>query len=82
MTWTSKVPYPPFSFTAVELSSVTDQEWLDAVNTERHAEQMSKVTPESFEIIMDRLEKEWFELVRAYCVVFPFVFVFFVNGRE
>ncbi|KAL5492640.1 hypothetical protein ACEPAI_4087 [Sanghuangporus weigelae] len=41
-----------------------DQEWLDAVNAERHAEQMSKVSPETFEIIMDRLEKEWYDLTK------------------
>ncbi|KAI0640714.1 hypothetical protein C8Q79DRAFT_921056 [Trametes meyenii] len=39
-----------------------DQEWLDAVNLERKAQQLDKVSYESFEIIMDRLEKEWFDL--------------------
>ncbi|KAI0676134.1 hypothetical protein C8Q78DRAFT_1008227 [Trametes maxima] len=39
-----------------------DQEWLDAVNSERKAQQLDKVSYESFEIIMDRLEKEWFDL--------------------
>ncbi|KAJ7065346.1 bromodomain and PHD finger-containing protein 3 [Mycena amicta] len=39
-----------------------DQEWLDAVNTERKKEQMDKVSYEVFEVIMDRLEKEWFNL--------------------
>jgi NuA3 HAT complex component NTO1 len=41
-----------------------DQEWLDAVNTERKKEQLDKVTYEVFEVVMDRLEKEWFNLVR------------------
>ncbi|KAI9067920.1 hypothetical protein FKP32DRAFT_1619507 [Trametes sanguinea] len=39
-----------------------DQEWLDAVNLERKAQQLDKITYETFEIIMDRLEKEWFDL--------------------
>ena len=50
----------PFSNTL----SVLDQEWLDAVNAERKKEQIDMVTYETFEIIMDRLEKEWFDLVR------------------
>jgi hypothetical protein len=41
-----------------------DQEWLESVNSERKKEQLDKVTYEVFEIIMDRLEKEWFSLVR------------------
>ena len=40
-----------------------DQEWLDALNTDRKAQHMDKVTYETFEIVMDRLEKEWFDLV-------------------
>ncbi|KAH9939113.1 uncharacterized protein BXZ73DRAFT_89157 [Epithele typhae] len=39
-----------------------DQEWLDAVNMERKSQQLDKVSYETFEIIMDRLEKEWFDL--------------------
>ncbi|KAI0832027.1 hypothetical protein BC628DRAFT_1351253 [Trametes gibbosa] len=39
-----------------------DQEWLDSVNIERKAQQLDKVSYETFEIIMDRLEKEWFDL--------------------
>ena len=50
----------------------SDQEWLDAVNNDRKKEQMDKVSCEAFEIIMDRLEKEWFDLVslslsHAFC---------------
>ncbi|TDL26735.1 hypothetical protein BD410DRAFT_783848 [Rickenella mellea] len=41
-----------------------DQEWLDAVNAERKSDQLNKVTYETFEIIMDRLEKEWFDLTK------------------
>ena len=44
-------------------SSAIDQEWLDALNKERRADQESTVSYEVFEIIIDRLEKEWFELV-------------------
>ena len=43
----------------------SDQEWLDAVNAERWKEQLDKISYEVFEIIMDRLEKEWFDLVRG-----------------
>lgn len=42
-----------------------DQEWLDAVNAERKKEGQGAVSYEIFEIIMDRLEKEWFDLVCA-----------------
>ncbi|KAF9483021.1 hypothetical protein BDN70DRAFT_358633 [Pholiota conissans] len=41
-----------------------DQEWLDVVNAERTKQQLDKVSCESFEIIMDRLEKEWFDLTK------------------
>ena len=41
-----------------------DQEFLDAVNAERKKEQLDRATYELFEIIIDRLEKEWFDLVR------------------
>ena len=63
MTWTSKVRVinllqlpPPHCF-------LPDQEWLDTVNTERRKEQIGFVAYGHFEIIMDRLEKEWFDLV-------------------
>ncbi|KAF8880213.1 hypothetical protein CPB84DRAFT_1792691 [Gymnopilus junonius] len=41
-----------------------DQEWLDAVNIDRKKGQTDAVTTEAFEIIMDRLEKEWFDLTK------------------
>ncbi|KAJ8695552.1 hypothetical protein PTI98_008146 [Pleurotus ostreatus] len=41
-----------------------DQEWLDHVNQERKKEQLDKATYELFEIVMDRLEKEWFDLTK------------------
>ncbi len=45
-------------------SNGADQEWLDAVNAERKKEQSGLIAYEVFEIIMDRLEKEWFNLVK------------------
>ncbi|KAH9930248.1 PHD-zinc-finger like domain-containing protein [Fomitopsis serialis] len=41
-----------------------DQEWLDAVNAERKKDGHGAVSYELFEIIMDRLEKEWFDLTK------------------
>lgn len=41
-----------------------DQEWLDALNAERKKEQLDKISFEAFEIVMDRLEKEWFDLTK------------------
>ncbi|KAG1735905.1 uncharacterized protein EDB91DRAFT_1143453 [Suillus paluster] len=41
-----------------------DQEWLDAVNIERKKDQLNVVSYETFEIIMDRLEKEYFDLTK------------------
>lgn len=41
-----------------------DKEWLDAVNLERRRDQLDAITYESFEIIIDRLEKEWFDLMK------------------
>ena len=47
------------------LTPCADQEWLDAINIERKKEQLNPITYETFEIIMDRLEKEYFDLVRS-----------------
>ncbi|KIK56322.1 hypothetical protein GYMLUDRAFT_47090 [Collybiopsis luxurians FD-317 M1] len=41
-----------------------DKEWLDNLNAERRKEQVDKISYEVFEIIMDRLEKEWFDLTK------------------
>lgn len=35
------------------------------MNHDRMKEQVGKVAYETFEVLMDRLEKEWFILVRA-----------------
>lgn len=40
-----------------------DQEWLDSINAERRKDQSGPISYEAFEIIMDKLEKEWFDLV-------------------
>lgn len=40
-----------------------DKEWIDALNAERKKEGSDAVSYETFEIIIDRLEKEWFDLV-------------------
>ena len=41
-----------------------DQEWLDALNRQRRKEQLDPVSYETFEIIVDQLEKEWFDLMK------------------
>ncbi|KAG6889771.1 hypothetical protein C0995_014698 [Termitomyces sp. Mi166 len=40
------------------------KEWLDVLNRERRKEQMSQISYELFEVVMDRLEKEWFDLTK------------------
>lgn len=42
----------------------TDQAWLEAINAERRKDQSGAISYEVFEVIMDKLEKEWFNLVR------------------
>ena len=66
MTWTSKVR-PSEAFARTVPHTLADQEWVDALNGERKVQQLDKVTYETFEIVMDRLEKEWFDLV-GLCV--------------
>ncbi|CCO30423.1 Peregrin AltName: Full=Bromodomain and PHD finger-containing protein 1 [Rhizoctonia solani AG-1 IB] len=41
-----------------------DEEWLKEINSERYKEQSERISAETFEIIIDRLEKEWFELMK------------------
>ncbi|KAG8731193.1 nuA3 HAT complex component nto1 [Ceratobasidium sp. 423] len=41
-----------------------DEEWLKEINNERYKEQSERISAETFEIIIDRLEKEWFELMK------------------
>ncbi|CAE7074932.1 unnamed protein product [Rhizoctonia solani] len=41
-----------------------DEEWLTEINKERYKEQSERISAETFEIIIDRLEKEWFELMK------------------
>lgn len=39
------------------------------MNAERKKEQLNGVSYETFEIVMDRLEKEWFDLVRLSSLI-------------
>ncbi|KAF9345012.1 nuA3 HAT complex component nto1, partial [Mortierella sp. NVP85] len=39
-----------------------DEYWLKEINVERRKQDLGEVTPELFEKIIDRLEKEWFDL--------------------
>ncbi|KAG8990758.1 nuA3 HAT complex component nto1 [Tulasnella sp. JGI-2019a] len=41
-----------------------DQQWLDAMNQDRLKDRQPRASYEIFEVIMDRLEKEWFELMK------------------
>ena len=66
MIWTSKVCCTSFGLKLGFAERHADQEWLEVVNAERKSQQLDKVSYETFEIIMDRLEKEWFDLVSAY----------------
>ena len=45
-------------------ASLSDQEWLDALNLERRRDQLDVISYEVFEIIIDRFEKEWFDLMK------------------
>ncbi|MCO5602808.1 hypothetical protein L7F22_056947 [Adiantum nelumboides] len=68
MTWTSKVWLLVWAkYYGNELSFPTfspDQEWLDALNTDRKRDQLDIISYEVFEVIIDRLEKEWFDLMK------------------
>ncbi|BGP39688.1 hypothetical protein JCM10449v2_003639 [Rhodotorula kratochvilovae] len=41
-----------------------DQLWLDALNADRKRDGLPLISYEVFEIIMDKIEKEWFDLTR------------------
>ncbi|KAK3805500.1 MAG: hypothetical protein J3Q66DRAFT_124596 [Benniella sp.] len=41
-----------------------DEYWLKEINVERRKQDLGEVTPELFEKIIDRLEKEWFDLTK------------------
>ncbi|GAA5903703.1 hypothetical protein JCM8208_006554, partial [Rhodotorula glutinis] len=41
-----------------------DQLWLDALNRDRKRDGLSLISYEVFEVIMDKIEKEWFDLTR------------------
>ncbi|GAA6024158.1 hypothetical protein JCM11491_001018 [Sporobolomyces phaffii] len=42
-----------------------DKVWLDTLNLERKREALVPIAYEVFEIIMDKLEKEWFDLTKS-----------------
>lgn len=66
MTWTSKVSSPSQLCEINPRAKTPDQAWLDGINAERTKDQSGPISYEIFEIIMDRLEKEWFELVSRW----------------
>ncbi|KAJ7807976.1 hypothetical protein B0H14DRAFT_2380935, partial [Mycena olivaceomarginata] len=41
-----------------------DQAWLDALDGERQKRLLDKISYEGFEVVIDRLEKEWFNLAK------------------
>lgn len=55
----------------MRMMGIADQAWLDTYNAERKKDQCGPISYEIFEIIMDKLEKEWFNLVRPYGLVCP-----------
>jgi hypothetical protein len=44
-----------------------DKAWLELFNKERRKENLGDISPYLFECIMDKLEKEWFNLVIFFC---------------
>lgn len=62
MTWMNKVPLN-LRMRRLTAHLIPDQMWLDTYNEERKREHLDRVSYEVFEIVMDRLEKEWFNLV-------------------
>lgn len=42
-----------------------DQAWLDSVNDQRNQAKLPVVSYEILEVLLDRLEKEWFDLVSS-----------------
>lgn len=42
---------------------MADKAWIDVVNEERTKDGLDRISYEAFEIMMDRLEKDWFDLV-------------------
>jgi NuA3 HAT complex component NTO1 len=43
-----------------------DKAWLDRVNSERRKDGLDGISYEFFEILMDKLEKEWFDLSKHF----------------
>ena len=42
---------------------IIDDYWLKALNEERRKEDLGELSADVFEAVIDRLEKEWFDLV-------------------
>jgi len=56
--------YDPLSRATAPARPPADQLWLDALNRDRKRDGLSHISYEVFEVIMDKIEKEWFDLVR------------------
>lgn len=64
MIWTSRVSAASGAASrSGALAHTSDQAWLDIINAERAKESSGSISYETFEILIDKLEKEWFELV-------------------
>jgi len=48
-----------------------DKVWLDSFNTDRKKEAIQPISYEVFEVIMDKIEKEWFDLVKTLSLSLP-----------
>jgi hypothetical protein len=75
MTWMNKVLLQDGLQNYFLRTFRVDMEWLDSVNAERKKEQGDRVSCETFEIIMDRLEKDWFDLVRSCLCILQFSYL-------
>lgn len=43
-----------------------DEQWLDAINSQRKTEQVDTIKPYIFEIVMTKIEKEWHALEKEF----------------
>jgi hypothetical protein len=59
----NKIEEPLTRITEICDSHQIDRVWVNLVNRERLAQRQEPVSYELFEVIMDKLEKEWFDLV-------------------
>jgi hypothetical protein len=61
--------------------SLADDEWLKMLNADRQGV-ANVITPELFEVVMDRLEKEWFTLVRSSKFILGCCFLTRISDQE